>query len=135
MFLQIMISLLFTVKPLTPTYSQDSVSVIDGNTLDIMCTSKGAKPAAVFNWYIDSANITDSSVITSSISNGSTFTVTSRLTFILTKDHNGRHLRCKAINIAAPNGVEPALPITVDVKCKLVDIVYLTWQIHICPVI
>lgn len=105
------------LRPLVPTFTPASVSVIENEEFQIKCTTNGSRPEAVYHWEIGGANITSSSQIESSTLDPSsnTYKVVSHLTYTFTKDINSQELICKAISAAAPGGVS-AVPIRVDVK-------------------
>jgi hypothetical protein len=105
------------VKPLQPTITGNVGSIEETKPLDVTCTTTGSRPRATLQWTIGQTDVTSTATERSSHNTASdTYTVISDLTYNVGKSDNGQKLICKAVNMAAPNGVQTS--ITLNVKCK-----------------
>jgi hypothetical protein len=106
------------VKPLQPSISVNKVSIEETKPLVVICTTTGSRPKATLQWTIGHKDVTSNATEWfNNDKDSDTYTVTSDLTYSVGKSDNGQMLTCKAVNVAAPSGVQTS--ITLDVKCKL----------------
>jgi hypothetical protein len=102
------------VKPLQPTITVNTGSIED--TLDVTCRTTGSRPKATLQWTIGQKDVTsDATERSSYITASDTYTVISDLTYSVGKSDNGQVLTCKAVNVAAPSGIQTTK--TLNVKC------------------
>lgn len=106
------------MKPLIPTITVNVGSIEETQPLDITCTTTGSRPKATLQWTLGQNDVTSNATkLSNHITASDTYTVTSDLTYSIGKNDNGQIVVCKAVNVAAPSGVQTF--ITVNVKCML----------------
>ena len=106
------------MKPLQPTITGNVGIIEETKPLDVTCTTTGSRPRATLKWTIGQKDVTSNATERSShITASDTHTVISDLTYSVGKNDNGQVLTCRAINVAAPSGVQTS--ITLNVKCEL----------------
>jgi hypothetical protein len=111
------------VKPLQPTITVNDVNIEETNPLVVKCTTTGSRPRATLQWTIGQKDVTSNTTEqVNHITANDTYTVISDLTYSLRRSDNGQVLTCKAVNVAAPSGVQTS--ITLNVKCKLNTVSY-----------
>jgi hypothetical protein len=111
------------VKPLQPTITVHN-SIEETKPLDVTCTTTGSRPRPKLEWRIGQKDVTSNATEQfNHISASDTYTVTSDLTYSVGKNDNGQMLTCKAINVAAPSGVQTS--ITLNVKCEFKKYVFI----------
>jgi hypothetical protein len=109
---------IISVKPLQPTITGNVGITEETKPLNVTCKTTGSRPRATLQWTIGQKDVTSNATERSSyISASDTYTVTSDLTYSVGKNDNGQMLACKAVNVAAPSGVQTS--ITLNVKCEL----------------
>jgi len=79
----------------------ESVVLVVGSRVDIMCHSGGSRPHASITWWIDNENLQEGSHETSSL-DGNGNRTQSILQFTPAMRHIGKTLRCKASNSQVP---------------------------------
>ena len=105
------------MKPLAPTITGYSGSIVETKPLVVTCTTTGSRPRATLQWTIGQNDVTsDATERSSRITASGTYTVTSDLTYNVEKNYNGKVLACKAVNVAASSGVHT--PVALNVTCK-----------------
>ena len=106
------------MRPLQPTITGNAGIIEETKPLDVTCTTTGSRPSTTLAWTICQRDVTSNATERSShITASDTHTVTSDLTHSVGKSDNGQMLACKAINVAAPSGVQTS--ISLNVKCEL----------------
>jgi hypothetical protein len=106
------------VKPLQLSITVNVGRIEDTKPLNVTCRTTGSRPKAILQWRIGQKDVTsDATEQFSHITASDTYTVISNLTYSVGKSDNGQVLICKAVNVAAPSGVQATR--TLDVKCKL----------------
>ena len=106
------------MKPLQPTITVNDVNIEETSPLVVKCTTTGSRPRATLQWRIGQKDVTSNDTVLFSYSTDSdSYSVISDLTYSLRRSDNGQVLTCKAVNVAAPSGVQTS--ITLNVKCKL----------------
>jgi hypothetical protein len=106
------------VKPLQPSITVNTGSIEETQPLNVTCRTTGSRPRATLQWTIGQKDVTsDATERSSYITASDTDTVISDLTYSVGKSDNGQVLVCKAVNVAAPSGIQATT--TLDVKCKL----------------
>ena len=111
------------MKPLKPSITGNEGSIEETKLLVVTCTATGSRPKATLQWTIGEKDVTSNATEHSShITTSDTYTVISDLTYSVGKSDNGQVLTCKAVNVAAPSGVQTS--ITLNVKCKFKNYVF-----------
>ena len=111
------------MKPLQPSITVNAGRIEEAKPLDVTCTTTGSRPKAILQWTIGQKDVTSNATERSGpISASDTYTMISHLTYSVGKNDNGHVLICKAVNVAASNGVQTS--ITLNVKCKLNTVSY-----------
>ena len=106
------------MKPLQPTITVNNASIEETKPLVAKCTTAGSRPRPTLQWTIGQKDVTSNDTVLFSYSTDSdSYSVISDLTYSLRRSDNGQVLTCKAVNVAAPSGVQTS--ITLNVKCKL----------------
>ena len=112
-----------SVRPLQPTITRNVGSIKETKPLEITCTTIGSRPIATLEWTIGQKDVTSDAIERFSHNTASdTYTMISDLTYSVGKNDNGQVLTCKAVNVAAPSGVQTS--ITLNVICKLNTVSY-----------
>ena len=112
------------MKPLQPTITGYTGSIEETKPLNVTCTATGSRPKATLQWAIGQKDGTSNATERSShITASDTYTVTSDMTYSVRKNDNRQMLACKAINVAAPSGVQTS--ITLNVTCKIKKYVFI----------
>ena len=111
------------MRPFPPAITGNTGSIEETKPLVVTCTTTGSRPKATLQWTIGQKDVTSNSTERfSHITTSDTYTVISDLTYSLGKSDNGQVLTCKAVNVAAPSGVQVSK--TLNVKCKLNTVSY-----------
>ena len=106
------------MRPFPPTITVNVDSIEETKPLVVTCVTTGSRPRATLQWTIGQKDVTSNATERSShITASDTYTVYSYLTYSVGKSDNGQVLTCKAVNVAAPSGVQTS--ITLNVKCEL----------------
>ena len=112
------------MKPLQPTITGYVDSIEETKPLDVTCRTTGSRPKATLQWTIGQKNVTSNATEWPSHNIASdTYTVISDLTYSVGKSDNGQVLTCKAVNVAAPSGIQTTK--TLNVKCKFKKYVFI----------
>ena len=107
-----------SVRPLQPTITVNVGSIEETKPLNVTCTTTGSRPKATLEWTIGQKDVTSNATEWSSyITASDTYTVISDLTYNVGNSDNGQVLTCKAVNVAAPSGIQTSMAL--NVKCKL----------------
>ena len=111
------------MNPLQPAITGNVDSIEETKPLDVTCTTTGSRPRATLRWTIGQKDVTSNATERSiHITASDTYTVISDLPYSVGKSDNGQVLTCKAVNVAAPSGLQATK--TLDVKCKLNTVSY-----------
>ena len=111
------------MKPLQPTITVNDASIEETKPLVVKCTTAGSRPIPTLQWTIGQKDVTSNATeLSSYITASDAYSVISYLTYSLRRSDNGQVLTCKALNVAAPSGVQTS--ITLNVKCKLNTVSY-----------
>ena len=111
------------MKPLQPTITVNDASIEETKPLVVKCTTAGSRPSPRLQWTIGQKDVTSNATdLSSFITASDAYSVISYLTYSLRRSDNGQVLTCKAVNVAAPSGVQTS--ITLNVKCKLNTVSY-----------
>ena len=106
------------MKPLQPTITGNADRIEETKPLDVTCTTTGSRPRATLEWTIGQKDVTSNATDWfNHITASDTYTVFSELTYSVGKCEHGQELTCKAVNVAAPSGLQTS--ITLNVTCKL----------------
>ncbi|XP_054849609.1 cell adhesion molecule 3 isoform X2 [Eublepharis macularius] len=87
-------------KPLISGYKEP---LKDGQTVRLTCVSSGSKPAAQLRWHKGGKPLAGKDPEVAEDSNGKTFTVTSHVEFVVTKEDNGVDVSCTVHHASLPN--------------------------------
>lgn len=109
---------IFSVKPLSPIFTQKFLGTEETLPLNVSCISHGSRPAANFTWFIGQTymdvTINSSETKTFNLST-ETFTVISTLNYNVDRTYNRQMITCKASNIISTNVSSNTL---LNIKCK-----------------
>ena len=106
------------MRPLPPTINGNVGIIGETKPLDVTCTTTGSRPRATLHWTIGQKDVTSNATQWFTHNTASdTYTVTSDLTYSVGKCEHGQELRCKAVNVVVPSGLQTS--ITLNVTCKL----------------
>ena len=100
-----------TSVTLTPT----SITVTDGQQMNLTCTTSASNPQANITWYKSFVDITSQSTWTTEEVGGLARTVSS-LQSIVGKEDNGKQIYCRASN--TPNHTVTSNVQSINVQCK-----------------
>jgi len=107
-----------SVRSLSPTITGNLDIIEEGKPLDVTYKTTGSRPRATLQWTIGQKDVTSNATQWFSHNTASdTYTVISDLTYSVGKCEHGQELTCKAVNVAAPSGLQTS--ITLNVTCKL----------------
>ena len=102
------------LKPVQPTITVNIGRIEDTKPLDVTCRTTGSRPRAALQWTIEQKDVTsDATEWFNNDKDSDTYTVTSDLTYSVGKNDNGHVLTCKAVNVAAPSGVQTSTSLNV----------------------
>ena len=105
------------MKPLQPTITVNTGRIEETKLLNVNCRTTSSRPRAILQWTIGQKDVTSNATEQfNHITASDTYTVISDLSYSVGKNDNGQMLACKAINVAAPSGVQTS--ITLNVKCE-----------------
>jgi len=106
------------VKPLQPSITVSKVSIEETKPLYASCRTTGSRPRATLQWRLGQKDVTSNATEWFNHDKDSdTYRVKSDLAYTVGKSDLGQVLTCKAVNAAAPSGLQTS--ITLNVKCKL----------------